>query len=348
MTLSGHYWTGEEVDITSFPEKDLDDLLESDDGTVIQTGEAWEAKRETIRERVMWGLGELPPLGEVQGAELINVTERTSGWVKADLPTTERLVAHLTYPAERQGQLPIVIFLHAYVDAMGWASTSEYGWSPLVGERLARQGFLAVEYDQFGYGTRNHDAGIDFYVKHPLQSAMGVMVQDVHRVVTALSQLDIADEKRIMVAGYSLGGAVALYTAALDERISGVASTCGLGSMRRDAHGQQTEGLLRYSHLRPTLPRLGFFVEHEQRVPYDFHEILALIAPRPALILAPLLDQDWRFEDVEACVESAASVYRLLGAEESLQLHSPLDFNRYPPTYQNRVNEWLGGVAEEG
>ena len=337
--------TGEEVDITSFPEKDLGDLLESDDGAVIQTASEWKVKREAIRERVMWGLGELPPLDVVQGAELMNVTERTSGWVKADLPVAERLVVHLTYPAERQGRLTVVIFLHAYVDARGWASTSEYGWSPLVGERLAQQGFLAVEYDQFGYGTRNHDAGIEFYVKHPRQSAMGVMVQDVRRVVTALSQLDIADEKRIMVAGYSLGGAVALYAAALDERISGVASTCGFGSMRRDAHGQETEGLLRYSHLRPTLPRLGFFVGHEQRVPYDYHEILALIAPRPVLILAPRLDQDWFFEDVVACIESAAEVYRLLSAEESLQLHTPLDFNRYPPAYQNRVNEWLGGVA---
>jgi len=116
--------------------------------------------------------------------------------------------------------------------------------------------------------------------------------------------------------------------------------------MRRDAHGQETEGLRRYSHLRPLLPRLGFFVGNETRVPYDFHEILALIAPRPVFILAPVLDQDWVFEDVEACFEAASAVYRLLGAEQCIRLHAPLDFNRYPPTYQNTVCKWLGRVAE--
>ena len=116
--------------------------------------------------------------------------------------------------------------------------------------------------------------------------------------------------------------------------------------MRLDVHGRQTEGLQRYSHLRPTLPRLGFFVGHERRLPYDYHEILALIAPRPLLILAPILDQDWFFQDVEACYEAALPVYQLLGRENAIELYAPHDFNRYPPKYQNKVNEWLSGIAE--
>ena len=80
-------------------------------------------------------------------------------------------------------------------------------------------------------------------------------------------------------------------------------------------------------------------------MPYDFHELLSLIAPRPLLVLAPILDQDWVFEDVEACYEAACAVYRLLGSEDYIQLRAPLDFNRYPPKYQNQVNEWLSGVA---
>jgi hypothetical protein len=83
-------------------------------------------------------------------------------------------------------------------------------------------------------------------------------------------------------------------------------------------------------------------------VPYDYHEILALIAPRPVLVLAPLLDQDWQFEDVAACVRAAAAVYRLLGVEDRLQMETPNDFNRYPPAYQDLVNGWLAVQAEQG
>jgi cephalosporin-C deacetylase-like acetyl esterase len=338
--------TGQEVRVTDFPERGLGDLLVADDGTAILTRGAWEVKRTSIKERVIWALGELPPLGQPVFANPVNVSQLSSGVTRAELPVAENVVAHLTYPAEVEGKLPVVIALHAYVDALGCASTSEYGWSPLVGERLARLGFLAVEYDQFGYGTRNHDAGIEFYARHPTQSAIGVMVQDVRRVISTVSLLDMADGDRVMVAGFSLGGMVGLYAAAMDERIKAVASTCGFASMRRDAHSQETEGLRRYSHLRPLLPRLGFFVGDESRVPIDFHEILALIAPRPLFVLAPLLDQDWAFEDVEACFELALTVYRLLGAEECIEFHAPLDFNRYPPTYQTKVNRWLRQRAD--
>jgi dienelactone hydrolase len=338
--------TGEGINVADFPERGLDDLLLSNDGAVIETPDAWQGKRRSILERVRWALGDLPPLGTTTIKRLSNISHPSPGMMKAELVLEEGFVVHLTYPADADGRLPTVIFLHAYVDALGCASTSEYGWSPLVGERLAQLGFLAVEYDQFGYGSRNHDAGIEFYAERPAQSAMGVMVRDVQKVVSAVSQLEMADGDRIMVTGYSLGGTVALFATALDERVKAVASTCGFGAMRLDSHGNETEGLRRYSHLRPLLPRLGFFLGNEKRVPFDFHEILALIAPRPLFVLAPLLDQDWVFEDVEACIEPARTVYSLFGARHRLQFHTPLDFNRYPPAYQNRVNHWLLAIAE--
>ena len=149
-----------------------------------------------------------------------------------------------------------------------------------------------------------------------------------------------------MVAGYSLGGMVGLYAAVFDTRIQAVASACGFGSMRLDVHGNQTEGIKRYSHLRPTIPRLGLFLGNEQRIPYDFHEVLALIAPRPVFILAPRLDQDWFYEDVEVCYLEAAKVFELYGKRGNIVLSSPNDFNRYPPEYQEKVNRWLSNTSD--
>jgi len=215
-----------------------------------------------------------------------------------------------------------------------------------VGERLALNGYLAVEFDQFGYGKRNQDCGIEFYKEHPEVSALGVMIQDVSKIIDALCLLDWVDTDQIMVTGYSLGGIVGLYATLYDSRIKAVASTCGYGSMRLDAHGKQTEGIKRYAHLRPTIPRLGHFLGHENRIPYDFHEILGLIAPRPVLIVAPELDQDWFHEDVLACYIEALKIYFLYDSQENITLLSPNDFNRYPPKYQDMVIDWLSDISK--
>jgi dienelactone hydrolase len=331
--------TGEQIDPAAFPVHGLDDLLTTKDGRPITTAGAWAGKREEIRGRVLSILGEPPPAPGLPAAALANARVGSDGLARAELELGAGLVAHLTYCPGSE-RLPVAIYLHAYTDSQGW-NWRDYGWSPSVGERLALSGFLAVEYDQLGYGRRNRDCGLDFYRSYPRASALAAMVQDVERVIEAVVRLELADGGRVAVAGYSLGGAVALHAAALDERIRAVASTCGFASLRLDAHGAETEGLRRYSHLRPTLPRLGFFVGWEARVPYDYHELLALVAPRPALILAPRLDQDWYFEDVRACYDAARGVYRLFGAEGSLCLEAPDDFNRYPPRFQDKVNTWL-------
>jgi cephalosporin-C deacetylase-like acetyl esterase len=332
--------TGESVDVNMFPEKGLDDLLLGSDGETIRTPENWKAKKKDLKKRVMWVLGELPSYKRPSSVSLMDT--RTEGnLIKAKLPIDEKLICHLTWSAGKEGKLPTVIYCHAYLDQRGFDWPRGYGWGTSVGERLAQKGFLAVEFDQFGYGTRNHDCGIEFYVESPHQSAMAVMVQDVRRIIDALSDIEIVDHDRIMVIGYSLGGAVALHVAALDERVKAVASVCGFASMRMDAHGNATEGLKRYYYLRPTLPRLGFFVGNEKRVPYDYHEILAMIAPRAVFILAPILDQDWFLEDVKRCYEEACKVYQILSAPDNIEFYTPNDFNRFTAEYQNRVNDWL-------
>ncbi len=336
--------TGEAIDPGSYPERGLDDLLVAE-GRPVRTPEAWASKRQEIRTRVQAFLGGPSVVQWAAAPALTNMRVAADGLARADLDLGQGLLAHLTY-RDKGERLPIAIYLHGYVDSRGWAWSAEYGWPVSVGERLAGCGFLAVEFDQLGYGARNRDCGLEFYRAHPRSSALMAMVHDVQRVIDAVAALDMADGARVAVAGYSLGGAVALHTAALDERIRAVASTCGFASLRLDAHGARTEGLRRYAHLRPTLPRLGFFLRQERRVPYDYHELLALIAPRPALIVAPRLDQDWVHEDVRACYEAALEVYRLLGAEGSLCCEAPDDFNRYPPRYQELVNVWLATALQ--
>jgi pimeloyl-ACP methyl ester carboxylesterase len=334
---------GEDLQVKQFPEKGLNDILLGTDGKQVKTTAEWEAKAEGVKRQIKRIIGELPPYDKIQNAELRNerAVPDQPDLRGGEISVAPGLVAHLTWPEKRGAKMPVVIYLHAYLDSRGHNWHRGFGYFVRVGERLARNGFLAVEFDQFGYGQRNRDAGIDFYKANKTTSALGVMVQDVSKIIDAVSLLDWVDRSKIMVSGYSLGGMVGLYAAAFDPRIHAVASTSGFGSMRMDVHGNETEGIKRYSYLRPTIPRLGFFLGNEKRVPYDFHEILGTIAPRPVFILAPKLDQDWVYDDVEACYREAAKVFALYQKQDGIVFNSPNDFNRFPPEYQELVINWM-------
>jgi hypothetical protein len=69
--------------------------------------------------------------------------------------------------------------------------------------------------------------------------------------------------------------------------------------------------------------------------------VLALVAPRPALIVAPTLDRYVCVEVVQSEVEQARKVYEVLGRNEALRLETPLDFNRFILDRQEQVINWI-------
>jgi hypothetical protein len=138
-----------------------------------------------------------------------------------------------------------------------------------------------------------------------------------------------------------------LYAAALDERIAGVISVAGFTPMRLSTAEKGIEGIRAHSHLHGLLPRLGFFVGQEARVPYDYHEILACIAPRPVLVVAPAMDKDAVASDVRRCVSEAEKIYRLYGVPDRLQLFAPDDYSRFSTEMREKAYQWLRNRAAE-
>jgi dienelactone hydrolase len=60
-----------------------------------------------------------------------------------------------------------------------------------------------------------------------------------------IDRIPYIDPKRIYVAGFALGGTVALHAAALDDRIAGVASFAGFTPFRSDSLDKPTGGIRR-------------------------------------------------------------------------------------------------------
>jgi len=209
---------------------------------------------------------------------------------------------------------------------------------------LIERGFAVFAFDMIGFGTRIQE-GTLFYERYPHWSKLGRMVADTRAAVAMLRNLEFIDSSRIYAAGYTLGATVGLFTAALDEHLAGVASVCGFTPLRLATPDKGIEGVRAYSHLHGLLPRLGFFAGSETRIPFDYHEVLALIAPRPLLVVAPRLDRDAWFADVALCVQEAAGVYKLYGAEKNLKFSGPMDYSRFHAARQQEIVDWLAEIS---
>jgi dienelactone hydrolase len=265
------------------------------------------------------------------------VTKEGMAW--AQLPFGDDLQADLFHPPGRPaGKWPVIIWLHGYSYQYGWSIASPWtstGTDFRLDQRptipaLVDRGFAVLAFDQIGFGTRVRDAR-DFYRRYPEWSLMGKMVADTRAVIDALEAVEAVDASRISLMGYALGAKVALLTAALDDRVHAVAAVSGFDPLRLSTADRGVEGVRHYSHIHGLMPRLGFFAGEEARLPFDFDEALALVSPRPVLLVAPTLDRYARVADVRAAVPALPGI----------TLETPVDFNRFGVALQTRVFEWL-------
>jgi dienelactone hydrolase len=245
--------------------------------------------------------------------------------------------------AAEDTKLPTVIWLHGYSYPIGYMWVYRRDVHPALA--LAQQGYAVLAFDQSGFGERM-DETKPFYDRWPRWSRMGRLVEDVGEAVTALQKDPQVDPDRIYLFGYSMGGMVGLHAAALDKRIKGVAAIAGFTPMRTDTADTGTGGIARYSHERGLIPRLGFFIGNEARIPYDYDGLIAAIAPRPVMIVEPQLDRDGTPADVRAAVGRARAVYALHDAGDALALSEPWDYTRLPTTTQDEVIDWLNGISK--
>lgn len=317
------------------------------------------------REQIEWMLGDAPAHVPEPGGQLYDVeTPHESAMMARDAGVTGDIVrtplnfgsnvrGHLYQKRGQSKSMPCVIWLHPYSYSSGYGGAYMIG--PRLWEALPREGIAVFAFDQIGFGRRLLE-GADFYARHPKWSKLGKMVEDVRSAVDLLSgsvgrspggdgfQSLPVDPKRIYVVGYSLGGMVALYSAALDKRIAGAASFCGFTPMRTDTQERPDGGLRRLWELHSLAPRLGLFQNREAQLPYDYDDVLRLIAPRPCLVVAPLHDRMANSAEVAQCVARASKSWPMDRRRE-LIFDEPDDYNRFQGEQVEAVRRWLKTVT---
>ena len=189
---------------------------------------------------------------------------------------------------------------------------------------------LTPDYPNFG--DYRHDAYGAGYASATMQG-----IVNHRRALDLLASLPEVDANRMGVIGHSLGGHNALFLAAFDPRVRVVVTSCGFNSFFKYSKGDLTG----WSHAG-YMPRIRTAYGCDpKRLPFDFTEVLAAIAPRPVFINAPLHDDNFEVSGVMDCLAAARPVYRLLGDAAALTAVHPDTGHEFPPEIRREAYAWL-------
>ncbi len=204
-----------------------------------------------------------------------------------------RIKAIVTTPRTGTLPFPAVVSIHGHG-----------GTRCVVYDRSTVYKGFAAELAETGYTTIAVDVG-QHEVYEPGRTLMGERLWDVMRCVDYLLSKKEVDRRRIGCAGLSLGGEMAMWLAAMDERVAACVSSGFLTIMDQMEHNHcmcwKFEGL---------------------RELVDFADIYSLIAPRPLQCQNGLLEPPGMFVVPLArqALKEIRLIYANLGKPENVSL----------------------------
>ncbi len=299
-------------------------------GKPITSPAAWMERRAALRSEWLAFLGEFPKERAPLKAEVLateTLPDFTRQLVKYQVEDGVFTDAYVLIPKNATGKLPAVVVFHQTVKSQAQQAAGIDASVPelMHGVQLVKRGYVVICPRCFIFAD---GAGYAAWVKrmqqqHPTWTGMARMTWDGIRAADYLESLPQVDRERIGSLGHSLGAKEVLYAAALDERFKvAVFSEGGIGLTFSNWDAPW--------YLGPRIKQPGFAREH--------HELIALIAPRPFLLLAGnSADND----KSAAFIEAARPVYELLGARDHVRLLNHRQGHRYPPEAQAAAEELL-------
>src|SRR5579885_758924 len=317
----------------------------------IATRADWERKRQSIRLRVLEALGRGPE-GSAPLSPTVLAEEKLDGYVRQNVAyraaTGEPIPAYLLIPAGLSGRRPAVLALHQTVRAGKREPVGLEGDPNLhYALELVRRGYVVLAPDSITAGERilPRDGAFvtaSFDRDYPAWSAMGKMLADHRRGIDYLETLDFVDPSRIAVIGHSLGGYNSFFLAAFDTRIGAAVVSCGLGPLAgspKPFAWARRDGFVHF-------PRLHAYLE-AGIAPFDFHEVMALVAPRTLFNFSAR--QDPIFSNataIEAAGRQLEKVYRLCGAPENLRFVMQDGPHGFPAAVRQQAYQFLDRWAK--
>ncbi|HJN16751.1 MAG TPA: hypothetical protein QGH10_14700 [Armatimonadota bacterium] len=220
------------------------------------------------------------------------------------------------------GPFPLAVLPHGHEERghdtyAGVAHSPEHRERRIVGARAdvavqaAQRGFVAIAPNTRGFGpsgiadlnARHDNRGCRSELMHCIladRTPIGERVWDLSRVLDWACGLPEVDASRVLMMGNSGGGVATVYASACDTRVSMAVPSCSYCTFVGKS------GLIHHCDCNcvPGIMRFG-----------EMHDVAALIAPRPILIVNGREDPLFPTSEVDRAVERLRAIYRAAGAE---------------------------------
>lgn len=285
--------------------------FESSIGSLTALATGWKQNSATIRSKWDTLLREPKlPGGKPTARVIRDVSQRNFAGqlIELELEPGVWEKMYVLRPANNaQRPLPVMIVPFYDIDTpaavdLGGRSYAQGAGVNAYAYTAAQHGYLAVAVRWFGesYGESYSEAVANLALRHPGSTGLGKWVADARRVVDFIETLPDADASRIGIIGHSLGGKMALYAAAFEPRIRAtVSSELGVGFTMSNYDD--------YWYLGDKLATVP--------VGTDQHELIALIAPRPFLLIG---GDEYDKQDSWHYINAARAVYELSGSGRNI------------------------------
>jgi dienelactone hydrolase len=312
------------------------------DGNVIQgtNQRDWLKRREEILRSMQLVMGKLPgkekrcPL-DVKVIEEIDCGSYIRRHISYQSEPNSRTPAYLLIPKsvlQKKAKARAVLCLHPTDTQFG--NKVVVGLSPKenrsYASELAERGFvtLAPAYPLLAdYAPDWKSLGYE--------SGTMKAIWDNMRGIDLLESLPFAKRGGVAAIGHSLGGHNSIYTAVFDPRVKVIVSSCGF-----DSYLDYMNGNIKGWTSDRYMPKLLDYPSVE-KIPFDFHEIIAALAPRPIFVNAPKGDKNFNWQSVDRVLAAARTIYKLYGAEEKIRVEHPDCAHDFPPEIRENAYRFI-------
>jgi hypothetical protein len=331
----------------------------------VTTLAEWKIKQQQILAGMQQAMGELPGFLNLPDMDIHIIDEiKEENYTRQNIIFTvaenEKVPAYLYLPnaKSKTKKFPAMLALHE-TDSIGKKSVDGQGHNINMGyaKELAKKGYVVIapDYPDFG-DLKDYDFKTDRYQSGTMKS-----IFDNMRCVDLLQARTDVDPNRIGVIGHSLGGHNAMFTGAFDKRLKVIASSCGWTLFDYD----NLEEAKDYKFMEEYGGRLGDWAQERympllhqfelnkerddsdpRKIPFDFDEVIAAIAPRAFFSNSPLHDSDFNPEGVRRGMDEVSKVYRFLGAGNKMQVLYPDYKHDFPPEVRMEAYQFIDKVLK--
>ncbi len=301
------------------------------DGRRVTSKDEWERQRKpeirALMQHYMHGI--MPPpssaVGIVTDSQTTLEGDGIDKRVKISFgpPGTPPIDLHLLLPTRRREPVPVFVYPSFYPN---WRQDDTHSL-----RQSLQRGYAVATFwygDVFPEPTtgswRSPDMfrGVFPYFVQPGQTkrepfdwgAIAMWAWGVQRVVDYLTTDRDIDSRRIAAIGHSRLGHVVLIAAAYDERIALVIPHQSMSQMRTP-RGREVVRVKIVDQPHHLSDAFGRFLNQIDRLPFDMHSLVALVAPRPILITGGSADEWSDLPGMLETIRGADPVYRFLGAQ---------------------------------